>query len=77
MGFDLLQKDSQLFIDGLQQYAKMHHQGGEIEEDHAAALEKYMSQHHTEEMHDIEALQKHLTEAQILTKPHAPVHDML
>ena len=36
-----------------------------------------MSQHHTEEPHDIQALQKHLTEAQILTAPHAPIHDML
>lgn len=76
MGFDLLQKDPTLFIEGLKQYAKMHHQG-EIEEDSAAKLEEYMSQHHTGEMHDIQSLQKHLTEAKILTEPHAPIHDML
>ena len=64
-----------MFIEGLQQYAKM--QRGEMEEDHAAALEEYMSQHHTDQPHDIQALQKHLTEAQILTAPHAPIHDML
>ena len=36
-----------------------------------------MSQHHSGEPHDIEALQKHLTEAHILTEAHAPVHDVL
>ena len=40
-------------------------------------LEDYMSTHHADEPHNIEALQKHLTESQILTEPHAPVHDML
>lgn len=61
LSLDLLYKDSAAFIDGLQSYAKAHH--GEIEEDHAAALEEYMSQHHSGEAHDIEALQWYLTEA--------------
>jgi len=36
-----------------------------------------MSTHHTDEPHDIEALQRHLTDAQIISEPHAPIHDML
>ena len=36
-----------------------------------------MSKHHKGDGHDIEALQKHLTDAKILTEPHAPIHDML
>lgn len=74
MGFDILQKDAGGVFESIQ-YAKEHH--GDLSEDHAAALEEYMSQHHSGDMHDIEALQHHLTEAQILTEPHAPIHDFL
>lgn len=73
MGFDILQKDAGL-TEAIQ-HAKTHH--GEMSEDRAAALEQYMSTHHTDEPHDIEALQRHLTDAQIISEPHAPIHDML
>jgi hypothetical protein len=36
-----------------------------------------MSHHHSGEPHDIQALQRHLSDAHILTQPHAPVHDVL
>ncbi len=36
-----------------------------------------MSKHHSGEPHDIQALQRHLSDAHILTEPHAPVHDVL
>ena len=76
MGIDLLSRDASL-AEGLQMYAKTHH--GELDEDNAAALEEYMSQRSQQGsvQHDIEALQKHLTDAKILTEPHAPIHDML
>lgn len=73
MGFDILQKDAGV-LESIQ-YAKEHH--GDLSENTAAALEEYMSKHHTGEAHDIEALQHHLTEAEVLTGPHAPIHDFL
>ncbi len=72
MGFDILTKDT-----GIADSLAAVKQHGEINEESAAALEDYMSQHHVGEVHDVEALQRHLTDAQILTEPHAPIHDML
>lgn len=72
MGFDILQRDGH-FAAGIAAAQSK----GEISEDHAAMLEDYMSTHHADEPHNIEALQKHLTESHILTEAHAPVHDML
>lgn len=74
LGFDILQRDPQV-MESIIAAKKAH--GYEVDGEAQAALEKYMSQHHTGDPHDIEALQKHLTDAHILTEAHAPVHDVL
>ena len=74
LGFDILQKDAG-FLEALS--AAKQAQEGTMSEEHSAALEEYMSNHHVEEPHDIEALQRHLTEAQVIQAPHAPIHDFL
>lgn len=53
MGFDILQKDAGGILESIQ-YAKEHN--ADLSEDTSAALEKYMSQHHSSDVHDIEAL---------------------
>mmetsp|Transcript_23665 Transcript_23665/g.29304 ORF Transcript_23665/g.29304 Transcript_23665/m.29304 type:complete len:202 (+) Transcript_23665:115-720(+) len=73
MGFDILQKDPAV----MESIISAKKARGEVNPETAAALEDYMSQHHSGEPHNIEALQAHLTGAGILTQPHAPMHDML
>lgn len=67
MGFDILTKDPEAFAEGLQIAAAAQRGDHDVEVRSAAALQDYMSKHHSGQPHDIEALQHHLSDAHILT----------